>query len=177
MHIREKPINICRKCSKCYNSFRDTSAVRTSLFYPFSCRWRNSLLEVVELGNLFFSMETCSGSASWCSAELPYPALPWIEILKAKLIWNEFSTCHCTTPKAANPAVVTCRLQIFWKMWFKQQEFHQNQRGLRFCCESSTWFWLQRRKIFPLWLPWLGFLVTKSPRQRRKGMPSALWGP
>lgn len=112
--------------------------------------------------------------------EFPYPALPWTENLKAKLIWNKFSPCHGTTPKAANPAVVTCRLQIFWKMWFKQQESHQNQRVLHrlwFCCESSTWFWLQRRKIFPLWLPWLGFLLPKALTKRRTGMPIALWGP
>lgn len=102
-----------------------------------------------------------------------------LRISRQKLIWNKFSPCRGTTPKAAKPAVVTCRLQIFWKTWSKQQESHSNQQvlhGLRFCYESSIWFWLQRKKIFPLRLPWLGFLLLKAPTKRRTGMPQRSLG-
>lgn len=95
--------------------------------------------------------------------EFPSLVLPWTENLKAKHIWKTFSPCYSAAPKAANPAGYrSLEKEPASVTWVKV-----------FCCESSIWFWLQRRNIFPLQLPWLGLLLPK----RRTGMPSTLWGP
>lgn len=122
-----------------------------------------------------FSMETCSGSASWCSAE-SFPPLLYLElrILKQNSFESKSSLWRGTTPKAANAAVVTHRLHILWWMWLIQQETEPaSVTRVKILLRVFN----MRRNVFPLRLPWLRFLLPKSPRQRRKGMHSALWGP
>jgi len=164
-HIREDLIHICRKLGDWYTSFCDALADRTSLFYTFFLWWRYSFLQLTELGNFSFSIENVL-QLSLQRVSLPHSTVnegsqnkthlkqilpfPWYYSQISTCCQNllpppgckSFGECGLTCKSLTRTTCVTWGRILLWTLY--------------------VWFWLQKRRIFPVPIPWLRFLLPMN---------------